>query len=79
MNKRDRRLVLDLAVPYDADIPTFDKIETILAPIFKKAVVINEGQPNEERGYISIVLCGHRFGESCNEVARWEVGKGKVI
>ena len=45
------------------------------------SVVINEGQPNEERGYFSVEDCGHNDTPPipCVVTEKWEVGRGKVI
>ncbi len=45
------------------------------------AVIINEGQTNEERGYFSVEDCGHAETPAtpCVTTERWEVGRGQVI
>ena len=55
-----------------------EQARKLLAPFLKNAVVINEGEDNEERGYIEIENCGHDEGKPCTVLARWEVGRGKV-
>ena len=76
--ERDFRLRMDITIPSQAQnyIP---QIRDALTPFLQYGVIINEGQDNEERGYISVERCGHRVGEPCEVLARWEVGKGQVI
>jgi hypothetical protein len=52
-----------------------------IVPFYTHAVVINEGEDNEERGYISAENCGHDEDPPvpCVEIARWEVGRGRVV
>ena len=81
-DNRDDRIKIDLALPPEIRIQYSDKLielKNILLQAIEVAVVINEGQFNEERGFISHERCGHRIGEPCEEIARWEVGRGKVI
>lgn len=78
MDNRNPRVRLDLALPPEA-MNYADQIRDTLLPLFQYAIVINEGQDNEERGYIDIELCGHGVGEECTKIARWEVGRGRVV
>lgn len=78
MDNRDFRIRMDIALPPEAE--NFkDQIRDALAPFLQFAVVINEGEDNEERGYIDIERCGHRIEQACEKVARWEVGRGKLF
>ena len=45
------------------------------------AVVINEGDPEEERGYFIVENCYHDETppKPCDTLERWEAGKGQVI
>ncbi len=45
------------------------------------ATVINEGQPNEERGYFSVEDCAHNDTPPgpCVVTEKWVVGVGQVI
>ena len=76
-DERDYRIRLDLSFPPEAR-QYAERIRDALLPLYQNAVVINEGGDNEERGYIEVERCGHRIGEACEVIARWEVGKGKV-
>ena len=55
------------------------KLRDAVLPLYQYAVVVNEGQLNEERGFIELEDCYHDEGGNCIKVGRWEVGKGKVI
>ena len=76
-DNRDYRLRVDLTFPLEVK-QYAEQIRDILAQFYSYAVVINEGKPNEEGGYIDIERCGHRLGLPCNKLERWEVGKGQV-
>lgn len=78
MAEKDFRIRMDLCLPPEA-ANYADQIRDALTPFLTNAVVINEGQDNEERGYIDVERCGHSLGLGYEKVARWEVGKGKVI
>lgn len=58
-----------------------EQLRDALVPFAKNAVVINEGSANEERGYISAEQCYHDEipPRDCVELARWEVGRGRVL
>ncbi len=72
-----KRIRMDLAFN-DSD-PRGDIIEEALRRL-TDAVVINEGDVAEERGYIELEDCNHNApSEPCVITDRWEVGRGKVI
>ena len=75
---RDYRLRVDLTFPPEVK-QYADELRDILIKLYTHAIVINEEQLNEERGFIDIERDGHRLGLSCDIIARWEVGKGRVI
>lgn len=77
-DNRDFRIRMDLCLPSEAANHA-DQIRDALTPFLQNAVVIHEGEANEERGYVEVERCGHRIGQSCDKMARWEVGKGKVL
>lgn len=56
-------------------------VRDALTPLFQNSVIINEGEDNEERGFILVQKCYHDETPTkpCEEIARWEVGRGKVI
>lgn len=56
-----------------------EKLKEALLPFIQYAKNINEGQDNQEIGYIDVEKCGHDEGVKCEKLARWEVGKGKVF
>lgn len=74
------RVRIDLAFPQAAR-QYADQARDALLPLFQHAVVINEGQLNEERGIISVEKCYHDEEPTrpCEEIARWEAGRGRVI
>ena len=76
-DNRDNQIVVNLIVPADVDID-FDLIRQALVPLWNQAIIVNEGQENEERGYIALIKHGHRSKLKCETVARWEIGRGKV-
>ena len=77
-DNRDFRIRMDLCLPPEA-VNYADQIKEALTPFLKYGVVISEGKENEERGFIEIERCGHRLHLPCTKIARWEVGKGKVL
>lgn len=58
-----------------------EKLRDALIPFTSHAVNVNEGQTNQEIGFIDVEKCYHDETPTkpCEKVARWEVGKGKVI
>ncbi|MBA7715053.1 hypothetical protein ES703_124091 [subsurface metagenome] len=50
------RLRIDLAF---TTIPSPDKARLYAKKLLSQAVVINPGEPNEERGYITLERCHH--------------------
>lgn len=77
-DERDFRIRMDLNFPPEA-INYADQIRDALAPFIQHGIVINEGKVNEERGFIEIERCGHRLEIDCEILARWEVGRGRVL
>ncbi len=75
------RLRLDLTFPTSATVADLQQAKTLLAPFFQNAIVVNEGQDNEERGFIELQECHHDESPpvSCNILELWEVGRGQVI
>ncbi len=57
------------------------EVRQALTPLFQNAVVINEGELNEERGAIEVHKCYHDTEPTrpCELVARFEVGRGQVF
>ena len=58
-----------------------EEVRQALVPLFQNAVVINEGEDNEERGFIQVEECHHDEAppQPCVVAGRWEVDRGKVI
>lgn len=58
-----------------------EALRDALVPFAQHAVVVNEDKINEERGFIDVEKCYHDQTptQPCEKIARWEVGKGKVI
>jgi len=77
-DERDFRVRMDLCFPPEVQDKA-EQIKDFLLILYENAVVINDERENEERGFIDVERCGHRLGLSCEKIARWEVGKGKVI
>ena len=73
-----KRFRADIA--YDDADPLNDLVEEARRRI-GAAVVINEGQDNEERGYFEVQDCRHDEvpPAPCVVTERWEAGRGKVI
>ena len=65
----------------EAAIDYVNKIRDAITPIFKAMVVVNEGKDTEERGYFEIIESHHDETptQPCPVLARWEVGRGKVL
>ncbi len=79
---RDDRIKMNLILPPEIrrDHPEIlVELRDLLLQALAVSVVINEGQDNEERGFIDVERCGHRVGLPCDDIARWEVGKGQVF
>ena len=69
---------VNLVLHFDNEAP-IQQARDLLLPLYQHAIVINEGQDNEERGYIQLEHCLHDEGGECVKLARWEVGKGRVF
>ena len=71
---------MDLAFPITNQAQA-EQLRDALVPFAQHAVVINEGANNEECGFIDVEKCYHDETPTkpCEVVARWEVGKGKVV
>jgi len=78
MSEKDFRIKMDITLPPEAQ-DYADQIRSALTPFLQHGVIINEGQSNEERGFVEVERCGHRLEEPCEVIARWEVGRGRVI
>ena len=82
MAEKDDRIRIDLCLPPEIRTNYPEKLvelRDMLLQALDVAVVINEGLPTEERGYISHERCGHRIDEPCEVIAKWEVGRGQVF
>ena len=72
-----KRIRIDLA--FETESPRADIVDKVL-DLIGDAVVIEEGEPNEERGYLELEDCNHNApNEPCVVTDRYEVGRGKVI
>ncbi len=73
-----KRFRADIA--YDDADPLNDLVEEARRRI-GSAIVINEGEENEERGFFDVEDCGHNETPPipCIVTERWEAGRGKVI
>ncbi len=78
MPEKDYRIRMDITLPPQA-VDHADQIRDALIPFLQYGIIINEGEDNEERGYIGVEKCGHRIDEPCETIARWEVGRGRVL
>ncbi len=82
VDNKDDRIRVDLVLPpeiREQHPERLIELRDLLLEALAVALVINEGQGNEERGFIDHERCGHRIGEPCEKVARWEVGRGQVL
>ena len=79
-DERDYRLRISLTFPPEAK-QYAEEIRELLLPLYQNAVNVNEDGMNTEISYIEVERCGNRLDppKSCEVIARWEVGKGKVI
>ncbi len=72
-----KRIRIDLA--FETEDPRVDIMEEVLRRT-GNAVIINEGTPEEERGFMELEDCNQNLpNEPCIITDRWEVGRGKVI
>ncbi len=71
-DNRDYRIRMDLSFPPEAK-QHMEKIRDALLPLYRNAIDINPDKPNEEKGFISVERCGHRIGESCEIIERYDV------
>lgn len=81
-DNRDDRIRIDLTLPPEVRENYPEKlaeVKDLLIKALDLAVIINEGQDNEERGFFEVERCGHRIDEPCEVILRYEVGKGQVI
>ena len=74
---RDIRVKIDLTFPKGST--KANQLRDAIAPFVQYAKNINEGEDNQELGYVQVERCGHSTGKPCEVKARWEVGKGRVI
>ena len=75
------RITADLSFPKDKK-DLADKAMSYLCSLCKEAVIINAGLDNVEGGYAEERECNHDdLTRTIPDVilARWEVGRGKVI
>lgn len=75
---RDIRIRMDLTFPKEA-VSYAEQIRDLLLPLYQNAINIHEGEDNSEVGFIEVERCGHRFGLPCDIIARWEIGRGRII
>ncbi len=71
-----KRIRMDLT--FENEDPLNDLVEEAERR-YMSALVINEGELNEERGFFSLEDCHHNTGGPCVITDRWETGRGKVI
>lgn len=72
MAEKDFRVWVDLCFPPEQKGIAQGLINHLRTQI-DKAVNINLGDPANEVGYIILERCGHRLGESCEVVEKYEV------
>ena len=72
MDQRDFRIRCDFAFPPEEEGVARGLIQHLLNQI-SKAVRINPGQPNEERGYVSLERCGPRINQACEVIENHDV------
>jgi len=69
------RLRLDLSFANEADAQS---LMAYAKELSKKAVSINEGEPNEEIAFCDLEICRHDEGLPCTRLERVEVRKLEV-
>ncbi len=81
-----KRFRADIAyeVNEEGEAPALDDLVEEARKRIGAAVVINEGQLNEARGYFKVEDCHHDEPNGpdrppCVVTEKWEVGRGKVI
>ena len=75
------RLRLDLIFPGTATLADLQSVRQGLASFFTSSIILNEGQANEERGFIILEKCKHDTdppGE-CVIFEKYVTGRGRVI
>jgi len=75
------RVYMDLSFDITTEAQV-EKLRDAILPFANNAVNINEGQDNEEIGFIEVRECNHDDLTRTipdNILIRWEVGKGRVI
>jgi len=68
------RVKIDLAFENESDARL---LKTYAKRISAKASNINEGQSNEEIGFVELELCGHDEGKECKRLERTEVRRSR--
>jgi len=72
MPERDFRVRCDLCFPPESEGVARGLVSHLKAQV-GKAVNINPGTDWEELGSVTLELCGHRAGEPCETVERYDV------
>lgn len=72
MSERDFRIRCDLVFPSEEEGTARGLINHLWNQT-GKAVNINPGTDLAEIGYVSLERCGHRIGEACEVIERYEV------
>ena len=75
--EKDFRIRCDLCFPPEHE-GVVRALVTHLQNQMDKAVNVNPDAEYAEIGFIDHERCGHRIGEPCKRIARWEVGRGQV-
>jgi len=71
-DNRDFRVRCDLTYPKENQGVAIGLINHI-KNLIDRAINIYPGEPIEEKGYLYIERCGHRIGEPCEVIERYEV------
>ena len=77
-DERDFRIRMDLSFPPTAQSHA-EQIRDLLLTLYSNVIIIQDETNVEERGYIDVERCGHNLDIGCETIARWEVGRGRVI
>ncbi len=75
---RDIRVRIDLTIPIGRKVRA-NALRDAIEPFIQYAKNINEGLDNAEIGHVTVERCGHSKGLPCDVIAKWEVGKGRIV
>ena len=69
---RDYKIEVVITIP-PKNRDKADLLENIIKQYLQYGVVINKGEPHEERGFVRFERCGHHLGLPCELLEKVEV------